>query len=131
MTKKRARDSFRGAASILLMLLTWGLGIWVWYNVATAYGWTQSSPHPRSGSMNVTACHRAPAFAFVLPWSTWPIVPTFTPARARCASRRKAPGKGGAPEELRKRPITLLSRTALHGETDFFTFMPSGLNWRR
>ena len=38
MTKKRARDSFRGAAPILLMLLTWGLGIWVWYNVATAYG---------------------------------------------------------------------------------------------
>ena len=67
MTKKRARDSFRGAAPILLMLLTWGLGIWVWYNVATAYGWTQSSPHLRSGSMNVTACHRAPAFAFVLP----------------------------------------------------------------
>ena len=39
--------------------------------------------------------------------------------------------QGVAPEELRKRPITLLSRTALHGETDFFTFMPSGLNWRR
>lgn len=120
MTKKRARDSFRGAAPILLMLLTWGLGIWVWYNVATAYGWTQSSPHLRSGTMNVTACHRAPTFAFVLyackgevrlaPESTW---------------------QGVAPEKLRKRPITLLSRTALHGETDFFTFMPSGLNSRR
>lgn len=106
---------FRGAVPVLLLLLIWGVGAWVWWNVAIGYGWNQSSIHLRSGTMTVASCHRSPAHAFVLytcsgavrlaPEDTW------QPGSARL---------------LRDRQVRLLSRTPLSGEVDFFTFDPRG-----